>query len=85
MPYKTTYTPGEALKICDRCGFKKKTNQTKKQWNNLVVCYPECYEERQPQQFFVRGVKDIQRVPDARPEQIDTFIDESVRPEDAEL
>ena len=58
---------------CDRCGFKYKNDQVKKEWNGLIVCEP-CFETRHPQDF-VRAVKDDQRVEFTRPEPADVFID----------
>jgi len=53
--------------ICDRCGFKRKRSTVQFTWDNLLVCFPECWEQRQPQDF-VKGVYDKQSVPDARPD-----------------
>lgn len=62
---------GDYNVICDRCGFKYKASSCRMEWDNLFVC-PECYEERQPQDF-VRGLKDNQKVPIPRPEGEDVF------------
>lgn len=65
--------------ICDRCGFKVKSNHMKKEWTGLMVCdhtVNDCWEERQPQDF-VRGIPDRQSVNPARP---DKFIFEIYTP-----
>lgn len=49
-----------------------RAEHTKKQWNNLIVEL-ETYEPRQPQDL-VKGVKDNQTVPDARPLSPAVFI-----------
>jgi len=61
------YEPGNYWVICDRCGFKRRIKEAKSTWDNLLVCYPECWEPRHPQDF-VRGKADRQSVPIARPE-----------------
>jgi hypothetical protein len=43
------------------------------QWDGLRVC-KDCFEVRQPQDF-VRGVKDEQSVPIARPDSEPTFTE----------
>jgi hypothetical protein len=45
------------------------------QWDGLRVC-KDCFEVRQPQDF-VRGVKDNQSVPIARPDTEPTFTAEA--------
>lgn len=67
-----TYVPGDFWRICDVCGFKKRASQTRKRWDNLIVCDAD-WEPRHPQDF-VRGRKDRQTVPDPRPEGADTFL-----------
>ena len=59
--------------ICDRCGFKYKNDQVKKEWTGQIVC-ELCFETRHPQDF-VRAVKDDQTVPFTRPEKADVFVD----------
>jgi len=68
----TYYKAGDYNVICDRCGFKKKASECKKEWTGLFVCSP-CFDIRNPQDF-VRAVADDQPVPIARPEPTDTFI-----------
>jgi hypothetical protein len=65
MRNKDNYVHGAHNVICDRSGFKIKSTEVRKEWNNSVV-RREDYEERHPQDF-VRGVRDVQAVADPRP------------------
>ena len=67
------YKPGSWNRICDRCGFKRKAEDTRKEWTGLIVCRDGCLDVRNPQDF-VRGGHDRQRVPDPRPEAADDFL-----------
>jgi hypothetical protein len=67
-----TYKSGDFWRICDVCGFKYRSSETRQRWDNLMVCLAD-WEPRHPQDF-VRGVSDRQNVPDPRPELTDTFI-----------
>ncbi len=67
-----SYRAGDHNVICDRCGFKFHSSQTRKTWDNLIVCL-EDFETRHPQDF-VRGRKDRQNVIDPRPEALDNFV-----------
>lgn len=58
--------------ICDRCGFKYKSNELKKEWTNLMVCN-SCWEPRHPQDF-VRSIPDQLPLPYTRPEAPDTYV-----------
>lgn len=66
------YRPGDHYVICDVCGFKLRSTETRVRWDKLRVCEKD-WEPRHPQDF-VRGKKDRQRVPNPRPEAPDTFI-----------
>lgn len=66
------YVAGDYWRICDRCGFKYRASQTFRTWDGLYVCSAD-FETRHPQDF-VRGRKDNQIVPGARPEPLDTVI-----------
>jgi hypothetical protein len=66
------YIPGDFYRICDRCGSKFRASQTYRTWDGLFVC-AEDFETRHPQDF-VRGTKDLQNVPDPRPEALETII-----------
>ena len=61
------FKPNSWNVLCDRCGFKRKREDVRFTWDNLLVCIDTCWEPRHPQDF-VRGKLDIQRVPEARPD-----------------
>lgn len=67
-----TYVPGDFWRICDVCGFKYRSSETSKRWDGLITC-SEDWEPRHPQDF-VRGRRDRQMAPDARPEAPDAFL-----------
>lgn len=60
------YKEGDFNRICDLCGFKVKASQTRKQWNNLIVC--THHWEPQNQQDFLKAKVDKQWVVDSRPD-----------------
>lgn len=66
------YLRGNHWKICDVCGFKYRASQTRKRWDNLIVCEAD-FETRHPQDL-VRGRLDRQNVPDPRPETVANVI-----------
>lgn len=66
------YRPGDHYVICDVCGFKLRSTETRMRWDKLRVCEKD-WEPRHPQDF-VRGKRDRQRVPNPRPEATDTFL-----------
>lgn len=59
------YRLGSFYRTSDRTGFPTRAENTRKQWDNLIV-EEKTWEPRQPQDL-VKGVPDIQSVPDARP------------------
>ena len=63
---QNTYIHGSWNVICDRCGFKFKQEDIKKQWDGLEVCV-DCWEIRH-EQDFLKGVKDDPSVPFTRPD-----------------
>lgn len=75
--FHSVYAHGLWNVICDRCGFKYKSNQVRQEWNKLRTCFGEgtnnCWEIRQPQNY-VRGRADRQAPPWNRPEQPDQFL-----------
>lgn len=75
MDGQNDYRPGDHWIICDVCGFKTRASDSRKRWDGLRVCKPD-WEPRHPQDF-VRGNRDRQTVPDARPEPTDTFLNEN--------
>lgn len=68
-----TYRPGSHLVTCDRTGFTVYAEDTVREWTGLRV-RRQSYERRHPQDF-VKGRKDRQAVPDARPRPEDHFLD----------
>lgn len=72
------YAHGQWNAICDRCGFKFKSSQIRKEWNGLRTCRA-CWEPRHPLDF-VRGKPDSQTVPWSRPD-TDTFADPITDPD----
>lgn len=71
------YLQGSWNAQCDRCGFKYKESQLRKEWTGLRVCSGEgtndCWEPRN-EQDFVRGKRDQQAPPWVRPESPDRFL-----------
>ena len=44
-----TYATGKyALALCDRCGFRYKLLELRKEWTGLKVC-DSCFEPKHPQ------------------------------------
>ena len=66
------YAPGDYNVFCDRTGFKVKASECQMEWNGLLV-RSESWEARHPQDT-IRGVKDDQSVPIARPKGDPTFV-----------
>jgi len=66
------FRPGSFYRQDDKTGFPTRMEQTLKQWDSQIVD-KRVYEVRHPQDF-VRGTKDDQTVPDARPVAPDTFV-----------
>lgn len=70
---KKKLAPGDWFVRCDRTGFKVPASETRREWNGQIV-WEGVYEPRHPQDF-VRGVRDDQTVPFARPVNTeDTFL-----------
>ncbi len=70
------YLHGDANAVCDRCGFKFKRSQLRREWTGLLVCGldgNQCWEPRHPQDRL-KAVRDRQTVPNARPETSDDFL-----------
>ncbi len=65
-----TVNPPEPQAIDDYSGFKVPLSQLKKDWQGLYTVSPDV---RNPQDF-VRGVKDVQNLPFARPEAPNVFV-----------
>jgi hypothetical protein len=58
--------------ICDVCGFKIKSTESRKRWDGLVVCKDD-WEERHILDFY-RGTRDSFPLPFTRPEPADNYI-----------
>lgn len=68
----TTYKPGQWNAICDRCGFKFKSAELRKDWQGLMVC-EEDFETRHPQSLL--RVKTEKAFPEwTRPQTEDAFL-----------
>lgn len=67
------YVAGTFYRVDDRTGFPTRSWRTQKEWQGYIVDR-RVWEARQPQDF-VKGVKDDQTVPEARPLQPNTFIE----------
>jgi hypothetical protein len=65
MGRKLHFKLGSFYRTDDRTGFPTRAENTRKEWNNLIVDQAR-WEPRQPQDL-VKGVPDLQSVPDARP------------------
>lgn len=59
------FKPGSYYRICDRSGFRFRAERTKKEWQGLIVA--DRFWEPRNAQDYVRGVRDDQTVPEARP------------------
>lgn len=68
----TTFRSGQWNAICDRCGFKFKSSELRKDWQGLMVCDKD-FETRHPQDLIkIRAEKAI---PDwVRPRPEDLFV-----------
>ncbi len=66
------FEPGSFYRTDDRTGFPQRAERTKKEWNGYLVD-ETVWEARQPQDL-VKGVKDQQSVPDARPLPPNVFV-----------
>jgi hypothetical protein len=53
------YRHGDALGLCQRCGFKYHLSELRKEWTGKLVCRG-CFDPRHPQEF-VRAMPDNQR------------------------
>jgi Concanavalin A-like lectin/glucanases superfamily len=72
MGRKLHYKPGSFYRTDDRTGFPQRAERTRIEWNGLIVD-ENVWEPRQPQDL-VKGVPDIQSVPDARPLAANVFV-----------
>lgn len=56
---------GDHNAFCDRCGFKYKASELRKEWQGFMVC-ATCWEPRHPQEF-VRSIPEKPAPPWSRP------------------
>ena len=62
------YASGKyAIAICDRCGFRYKNTQLRKEWTGFRVC-SECYEPKERQLEPLPHVSDAQALRNPRPQ-----------------
>ena len=67
----TYFLSGQWNSICDRCGFKFKSEELRKDWQGLMVCEKD-YETRHPQDFI--KIRPEKAIPDwTRPRTQDVF------------
>ena len=69
----SVYKAGQFNVICDRCGFKFKNVELKKDWQGLMVCKDD-FEQRHPQDF-IRVRQERLAPPWTRPRPGDVFIE----------
>ena len=71
------YLHGSSNAVCDRCGFKYKRRDMRKEWTGSYACYGgntnNCWEPRNAQDF-VKGRFDKQTPPWVRPETTENFV-----------
>lgn len=65
----------EPYGICDRCGFKCRHRQLRKEWTGLLVCGP-CWDPRPPETRPLRLKPEGVPIRDARPEPDPIYRDE---------
>jgi len=70
-----SYVSSDYYVICDECGGKFRSSQTRMRWDKARVCRKD-WETRHPQDF-VRGRADKQAVPNPRSEPSDVFLDDN--------
>lgn len=66
------YVSGQWNAICDRCGFKFKSSELKKDWQGLMVCEDD-FETRHPQTLM--KITTEKAFPEwTRPRTVDEFV-----------
>ena len=81
------YIPGTHWQICDECGRKMRSSQTKLRWDGAIVC-PADWEPRHPQELLHAAPTDKQSVKWARPRpeiQYAVYDDPYIRDENNEI
>jgi hypothetical protein len=64
QPYQ--YIPGTHWQLCDECGRKIRSTESRKRWDGMVVCQKD-WEPRHPQELLHEARTDRQSVRDPRP------------------
>ena len=64
QPYE--YKPGDYYQICDECGRKIRSTESRMRWDGLIVCKAD-WEPRHPQELLHVPPTDRQAVANARP------------------
>lgn len=72
MSYQPSYRNGDWKVACDVCGRLYKASALTQRWDGLMCC-PDDWEVRQPQDF-VHGIVEHIAAPWSRPEQADQFV-----------
>lgn len=68
----TAFATGKfAIGECERCGFVYPLHELKKEWNGLMVCLEECYEEKHPQLLPLHSANDPEALRDSRPARVE--------------
>jgi hypothetical protein len=70
------YRHGDNNVICDRCGFKYKASDLKREWNGLYTCKFD-WEPRHPQDL-IKSKHDDQRPSLSRPGAVDVFVPSAI-------
>lgn len=75
---KEYFVRHSANKICDICGFKRKSADVQKTWDGFLACRtsisPGCWYERQPLDFPPPVIPEMLPISDPRPEATDIFV-----------
>lgn len=63
--------------ICDKCGFKKKSTEKRKDWEGLVVCR-DCWDPEPARERPTKFRQEQRPIIDARPETSDIHTTDTV-------
>ena len=79
------YEPGyqnDVYVLCDICGFKNRLSKTKKMWDGLRACNPECYNsEKDPDTLPTPKYPNEGRSIGTGTEPTDVYIDPTAQPD----
>jgi hypothetical protein len=76
-----SYRPGGAYGICDRCGFKFRLSELRKEWTGLMVC-SEDHDPRPAEHSPPRVKPEGVPLPNARPDNQVDNTPNTTTPED---